>query len=74
MGYQKDIWTHEGPSIQKKRIGHMKVQERKIKRKRKKDSHVLKRIYKGGEIIQRSFHPPFTVHYIHIRAHLDLIV
>ena len=33
MGYQKNIWTHEGPSIEKKerkKYGHMKVHKKKI--------------------------------------------
>jgi len=34
MGYIKKIWTHEGPSIQKKegkkkKVGHVKVHEKK---------------------------------------------
>ena len=36
MGYQKKIWTHEGPSIEKKKekkSGHMKVHEKKEKKK-----------------------------------------
>jgi hypothetical protein len=50
----------------------MKVQEKE----KKKDNHVLKRIYRGREIIQKEFpfHPPFIIHHIHTRAHLDLIV
>ena len=41
MGYrEKKIWTHEGPSIEKKerkKCGHMKVHEKKIRRKKKKE-------------------------------------
>ena len=51
---EKKIWTHEGPSIEKKerkKCGHMKVHEKK----EKKDSHALKRIYIGREIIQKEF-------------------
>ena len=34
MGYRKKIWTHEGPSIEKKekKCGHMKVHEKKRKK------------------------------------------
>ena len=66
MGYQIKIWTHEGPSIKKKKKnGHMKVQEKR------RDSHVLKRFNKGREIIQKEFP---LIHHSHTRAHLDLIV
>ena len=37
MGYrEKNIWTHEGPSIEKKRkkCGHMKVHEKKERKKK----------------------------------------
>jgi hypothetical protein len=38
MGYRKKIWTHEGPSIEKKnrkkKYGHMKVHEKKRKKKK----------------------------------------
>jgi hypothetical protein len=27
-------WTHEGPSEKEKKVGHMKVQEKKVKEKR----------------------------------------
>ena len=37
MGYrEKNIWTHEGPSIEKKerkKYGHMKVHEKKKKKR-----------------------------------------
>ena len=34
MGYrEKNIWTHEGPSIEKK-YGHMKVHEKKEEEKK----------------------------------------
>ena len=41
---------------ERKKCGHMKVHEKK----EKKDSHALKRIYIGREIIQKEFpfHPP----------------
>ena len=63
-GLSKKIWTHEGPSIEKnrkKKCGHMKVHEKK------RDSHALKRIYIGREIIQKEFpfHPPQSIH-VHI--------
>ena len=66
MGYQEKKWTHEGPSIEKKerkKCGHMKVHEKK----EKKDSHDLKRIYIGRDIIQKEFpvHPPQSIH-VHI--------
>ena len=67
MGYrEKNIWTHEGPSIEKKerkKYGHMKVH----KKKKKKDSHAHKRIYIGREIIQKEFpfHPSQSIH-VHI--------
>ena len=34
---QKKIWTHEGPSVEKKekKYGHMKVHEKKKERKKK---------------------------------------
>ena len=67
---KKNIWTHEGPSIEKKRkkCGHMKVHE-------KKDIHALKIIYIGREIIQKEFpfHPLQSIH-MHILIWLyDLI-
>ena len=66
MGYQKKIWTHEGPSIEKKekKCGHMKIHERK---EEKKDSHSLKRIYIGREIIEKEFpfYPSQSMH-VHI--------
>jgi hypothetical protein len=32
MGIEKKIWTHEGPlEKKKKKVGHMKVQEKKKK-------------------------------------------
>ena len=64
MGYQKKM-AHEGPSIEKKierkKCGHMKVHEKK------RDSHALKRIYIGREIIQKEFpfHPSQSMH-VHI--------
>ena len=71
---RKKIWTYEGPSIEKKNrkkkiYGNMKVHEKKRK---KRDSHALKRIYIGREIIQKEFSIPYIT--IHTRAHLDLIV
>ena len=66
MGYRKKMWTHEGPSVEKRKniYGHMKVHEKKEK---KKDSHALKRIYIGREIIQKEFpfHPSQSMH-VHI--------
>ena len=60
---RKKIWTHEGPSIEKKKkkCGHMKAHEKK------KKSHALKRIYIGREIIQKEFpfHPSQSIH-VHI--------
>ena len=41
---KKKIWTHEGPRKKKK-----------TKKRKKKDSHGLKRIYIGREIIQKEF-------------------
>ena len=71
MGYRKkNIWTHEGPSIEKKerkKYGHMKV-HKKRKEKIKKDRHALKKIlYVGREIVQKEFpfHPPQSIH-VHI--------
>jgi len=57
---KKNIWTHEGPNVEKK-CGHMKVHEKK------EDSHALKRIYIGREIILKEFpfHPPQSIH-VHI--------
>ena len=60
----KNIWTHEGPSIGKK-CGHMKVHEKK------RDSHTLKRIYIERDHTKGVFISSTT---IHKRAHLDLIV
>ena len=36
-GLSKKIWTHEGPSVEKKekKYGHMKVHEKKKERKKK---------------------------------------
>ena len=66
----KKNWTHEGPSIEKKKekkCGHMKVHEKRKQKKWKKDSHALKRIYIGREIIQKEFpfHPSQSIH-VHI--------
>ena len=55
-----------------KKVGHMKVHEKK--ETRKKDSHVLKRIYERRETTQKEFPSTTYHHYIHTRAHLDLIV
>jgi 2'-5' RNA ligase len=68
------IITREAWAIQKKKVGHMKVQEKKEEEKNYIYSHVDKKIYKGRRSYKRSFHPPFTIHYIHTCAHLDLIV
>ena len=43
MGYQIKIWTHEGPSIEKRKK-YMDTW-RSMMKKKKKDSHILKRIY-----------------------------
>jgi len=49
---EKKIWTHEGPSIQKK-VGHMKVHEKK--RQERKIVMLSKRIYKWRETTQKEF-------------------
>ena len=36
QGLSKKIWTHEGPSIQKK-IEHVKVEEKRKQKKEKKE-------------------------------------
>jgi len=68
LSRKKNIWTHEGPIIEKKerkKYGHIKVHEKK--KKKREDSHALKRIYIGREIIQKEFpfHPPQSIH-VHI--------
>ena len=65
MGYREKKWTHEGPSIEKKnRKKKMWAHEGPWK---KRDSHALKRIYIGREIIQKKFpfHPSQPMH-VHI--------
>ena len=64
---RKKRWTHEGPSIQKKRkkVGHMKVHEKKRDEKKKEIAMLSKRIYKWRETIQKEFpstiyHPPYS--------------
>jgi hypothetical protein len=32
---RKKIWTHEGPSKKEKKVGHMKVQEKNKKKKKR---------------------------------------
>jgi len=66
MGYQKKNGHMKVQALKKrkkKKCGHMKVHEKK----EKKDSHALKRIYIGREIIQKEFpvHPPQSIH-VHI--------
>ena len=69
MGYRKKIYGHMKVQVlkkKKKKCGHMNVHE-KNGRKKRRDSHALKRIYIGGEIIQKEFpfHPPQSIH-VHI--------
>ena len=68
MGYREKKYGHMKvqvlrKKIERKKYGHMKVHEKKEK-KGKKDSHALKRIYIGREIIQKefSFHPSQSIH------------
>jgi hypothetical protein len=50
MAIEKQIWTHEGTSEKKKKkVGHMKVQEKKGK-----DSHVHKRVKREREKIKQN--------------------
>jgi len=70
MGYRKKMWTHEGPSVEKRKniYGHMKVHEKK----EKKDSHALKKnLYRERDHTKGVSISSTT---IHTRAHLDLIV
>jgi hypothetical protein len=51
----------------------MMQKKRKKKKKRKKYSHVLKIMFKGGEIIQQGVHITISSLF-HTLAHLDQIV
>jgi hypothetical protein len=65
-GLPKKFWTHDGP--RKKRE---EKKEKKRKERERKVAMFSKEFTKGERSYKRSFHPPFTIHYIHTCAHLD---
>jgi len=60
-----DTWRSNYWKKERKKCGHIKVHEKK--EKKREDSHALKRIYIGRDIIQKEFpfHPPQSIH-VHI--------
>jgi hypothetical protein len=68
---KKNIWTHEGPSIEKKEK-NIWTHEGPSKKKKKKDSHALKKnLYRERDHTKGVSISSTT---IHTRAHVDLIV
>ena len=70
-----DTWRSKQKKRKEKKKKLDTWRSMKKERERKKDSHALKKEFINGERPhERSFHPPYIIHYIHTRAHLDLIV
>jgi hypothetical protein len=67
---KKNMWTYEGPIIQKTKSwtneGTRKKREKrkKGKKKERKIAMFSKGFTKGERSYKRSSHPPFTIHYI----------